>query len=137
MATRPSAPSFARDIEPLFRMHDRAAMSRFFDLGDYQDVRAHAQHILARLSSGKRGGTCRLTPSVPSTGVMEAAARPAAGVVAAPVCWGRGETRRSCRGVPVADAAGEGAGRGADDGEGALAARQVTMTAPPAVTGAS
>lgn len=52
MATQQSAPSFAHDIEPLFRMRDRAAMLRFFDLGDYEDVRAHAQAILARLSSG-------------------------------------------------------------------------------------
>jgi hypothetical protein len=47
-----SAPSFARDIEPLFRDRDRASMRRFFDLGSYQDVRTHAQAILGRLSNG-------------------------------------------------------------------------------------
>lgn len=52
MTTQPSTPSFARDIRPLFRPHDRDSMSWAFDLGNYQDVRAHAQAILDRLSSG-------------------------------------------------------------------------------------
>ena len=52
MSTPRSAPSFARDIEPLFRDRDRASMRRFFDLGSYQDVRTHAQAILGRLASG-------------------------------------------------------------------------------------
>jgi hypothetical protein len=52
MSTPGSAPSFACDIEPLFRDRDRAAMRRHFDLGSYQDVRAHAQAILGRLSNG-------------------------------------------------------------------------------------
>jgi hypothetical protein len=47
-----SSPRFARDIEPLFRGRDRAAMRRFFDLGSYQEVRTHAQAILGHLSSG-------------------------------------------------------------------------------------
>lgn len=47
-----STPSFARDIEPLFRERDRAAMRWRFDLGSYQDVRAHAQAILDRLANG-------------------------------------------------------------------------------------
>jgi hypothetical protein len=46
------APSFASDISPLFRSRDRAAMRRFFDLGSYQDVQAHAPAILTRLSNG-------------------------------------------------------------------------------------
>jgi hypothetical protein len=33
-------------------MRDRASMLRFFDLGKHQDVSAHAQAILARLSNG-------------------------------------------------------------------------------------
>jgi hypothetical protein len=45
-------PSFARDIQPLFRARDRASMSRHFDLGNYHDVSTHAQAILERLSSG-------------------------------------------------------------------------------------
>jgi hypothetical protein len=52
MSTPGSAPSYARDIEPLFRDRDRASMRRFFDLGSYQDVRTHAQAILGRLSNG-------------------------------------------------------------------------------------
>jgi hypothetical protein len=52
MSTQQSTPSFAQDIKPLLRMRDRAAMLRFFDLGSYQDVSAHARAILARLSSG-------------------------------------------------------------------------------------
>ena len=52
MTTPGSSPSFARDFAPLFRDRDKAAMRRFFDLGSYQDVRTHAQAILARLSSG-------------------------------------------------------------------------------------
>jgi hypothetical protein len=52
MTTQESAPSFARDIQPLFRPADRVAMRWAFDLGNYQDVRAHAQAILGRLASG-------------------------------------------------------------------------------------
>jgi len=54
MTTQESAPSFARDIQPLFRPADRVAMRWAFDLGNYQDVRAHAQAILGRLASGTR-----------------------------------------------------------------------------------
>ena len=43
MTTQQSTPSFARDIQPLFRARD---------LWDYHDVSAHAQAILGRLSSG-------------------------------------------------------------------------------------
>jgi hypothetical protein len=52
MTTQGSTPSFARDIQPLFRARDRASMSRRFDLWDYHDVSTHAQAILGRLSSG-------------------------------------------------------------------------------------
>ena len=52
MATNASAPSFARDIQPLFREKDRASMSWRFDLWNYHDVSTHAQLILERLSSG-------------------------------------------------------------------------------------
>jgi hypothetical protein len=52
MTTQGSTPSFARDIQPLFRTRDRASMSRHFDLWDYHDVSTHAQAILGRLSSG-------------------------------------------------------------------------------------
>ena len=47
-----TAPSFARDIRPLFRASDREAMRFAFDLWDYQDVRAHAEIILQRLEEG-------------------------------------------------------------------------------------
>lgn len=52
MTSPGTTPSFARDIEPLFRLRDKLSMRRFFDLGNYQDVRTHAQAILDRLSSG-------------------------------------------------------------------------------------
>jgi hypothetical protein len=52
MTTQESTPSFARDIQPLFRVTDRLSMRWAFDLGNYQDVRTHAQAILGRLSNG-------------------------------------------------------------------------------------
>ena len=52
MTTQQRTPSFARDIQPLFRARDRASMRFAFDLGNYQDVSAHAQAILGRLASG-------------------------------------------------------------------------------------
>ena len=47
-----STPSFARDIQPLFRESDREAMDFAFDLWDYHDVRTHAEDILERLVDG-------------------------------------------------------------------------------------
>jgi hypothetical protein len=44
--------SFERDIKPLFRESDRAAMSRAFDLWSAADVAAHGQAIVARLQEG-------------------------------------------------------------------------------------
>jgi hypothetical protein len=44
--------SFAAHIRPLFRERDQQAMSWAFDLGSYDDVRAHARTILARLAEG-------------------------------------------------------------------------------------
>ena len=52
MAIDNSAPSFARDIQPLFREYDRDEMKFAFDLWDYNDVRTHAQDILDRLGDG-------------------------------------------------------------------------------------
>lgn len=52
MTTQESTPTYARDIQPLFRARDRASMSWAFDLGNYHDVSTHAQAILGRLSSG-------------------------------------------------------------------------------------
>jgi hypothetical protein len=52
MATEDSTPSFARDIQPLFRESDRESMDFAFDLWDYHDVSAHAQDILERLADG-------------------------------------------------------------------------------------
>lgn len=52
MTTQQSTPSFARDIEPLFRTRDRQSMRWAFDLGNYQDVSQHAQAILERLENG-------------------------------------------------------------------------------------
>jgi hypothetical protein len=52
MATEERAPSFAGDIQPLFRESDRESMEFAFDLWDYQDVRTHAEDILERLTEG-------------------------------------------------------------------------------------
>jgi hypothetical protein len=52
MAIDNSAPTFARDILPLFRESDREEMMFAFDLWDYHDVRTHAQDILERLGDG-------------------------------------------------------------------------------------
>ena len=52
MTSQDNTPSFARDIQPLFRESDREAMEFAFDLWDYDDVRTHAQDILERLSDG-------------------------------------------------------------------------------------
>jgi hypothetical protein len=52
MAAVDSTPSFARDIQPLFREDDREAMDFVFDLWDYNDVRTNAQIILDRLEEG-------------------------------------------------------------------------------------
>lgn len=55
MTDRPapsSEPSFERDVRPLFRDKDRASMRRAFDLWSYDDVRAHEDAILGKLSEG-------------------------------------------------------------------------------------
>lgn len=44
--------SFATDIKPLFREHDRQSMERAFDLWSYDDVRARASDILERVKNG-------------------------------------------------------------------------------------
>lgn len=43
---------FATHIKPLFRDRDRRSMSFAFDPASYQDVRTHAEAILARLADG-------------------------------------------------------------------------------------
>lgn len=45
-------PSFATDIKPLFRQHDRQSMEKAFDLWSVDDVRAHASDILERVKNG-------------------------------------------------------------------------------------
>jgi hypothetical protein len=52
MAIDNNPPSFARDIQPLFRENDRNEMKFAFDLWHYSDVRAHAEDILERLGDG-------------------------------------------------------------------------------------
>jgi hypothetical protein len=44
--------SFAAHIKPLFRPRDRQSMSFAFDLWSADDVRAHADQILARVRDG-------------------------------------------------------------------------------------
>ena len=43
---------FQGDIKPLFRQKDRQSMRLHFDLGSYEDVSDHADHILERLRRG-------------------------------------------------------------------------------------
>jgi hypothetical protein len=52
MAINDNTPSYARDIQPLFRESDRESMKFAFDLWDYHDVRIHAKDILERLTEG-------------------------------------------------------------------------------------
>ncbi len=47
-----NTPGFAHDIRPLFRDIDRDSMNYIFDLWNYNDVSAHAEVILERLSDG-------------------------------------------------------------------------------------
>jgi hypothetical protein len=44
--------SFATDIKPLFREHDRQSMEKAFDLWSFDDVRAHAPDILEHVKNG-------------------------------------------------------------------------------------
>jgi hypothetical protein len=46
------AVGFERDIRPLFRERDVSSMSSAFDLSSYNDVRANADKILAKVSDG-------------------------------------------------------------------------------------
>ncbi len=52
MTTDNSSPSFARDIQPLFREDDREAMEYVFDLWNYHDVSTYAESIFERLEDG-------------------------------------------------------------------------------------
>jgi hypothetical protein len=45
-------PTFAVDIQPLFRERDRRAMTFLFDLWDHEAVRANAEAILASVAGG-------------------------------------------------------------------------------------
>ena len=47
------APSFDRDIRPLFTARDRAAMRWSFDLGEVASVRQHADAILEQVAAGR------------------------------------------------------------------------------------
>jgi hypothetical protein len=46
------APSFERDIRPLFRDEDVESMSFAFDLRSYNDVSANAEEIYERIEDG-------------------------------------------------------------------------------------
>jgi hypothetical protein len=48
----PEAPSFERDIRPLFREDDVDAMDFAFDLSSYDDVRMNAEDIYDRVEEG-------------------------------------------------------------------------------------
>jgi hypothetical protein len=43
---------YGRDIRPLFREKDVSSMAKAFDLASYNDVRAHADGILAKVADG-------------------------------------------------------------------------------------
>jgi hypothetical protein len=51
-STAEQAPSFAKDIKPLFRDKDRASMKKTFDLWSYDDVSKNADKILDRVRAG-------------------------------------------------------------------------------------
>jgi hypothetical protein len=46
------APSFERDIRPLFREDDVEMMEFAFDLSDYDDVKRAAEDIYTRVADG-------------------------------------------------------------------------------------
>jgi hypothetical protein len=48
----PDAPSFERDIRPLFRPEDVDAMDFVFDLSSYEDVKENAEDIYDRVGDG-------------------------------------------------------------------------------------
>ena len=48
----PVAPSFERDIRPLFRPEDVDAMDFVFDLSSYDDVKENAEDIYDRVEDG-------------------------------------------------------------------------------------
>ena len=50
--TETTAPTFDRDIKPLFRESDRDAMIAAFDLWSFADVKANADAILGAVRSG-------------------------------------------------------------------------------------
>jgi hypothetical protein len=55
MTSRPdsaAAPSFERDIRPMFREMDHDAMLKHIDLWSRSDVQAHQDAILERLRNG-------------------------------------------------------------------------------------
>lgn len=50
--TDSDAPSFERDIKPLFRDEDQKAMDFLMDLWDYNDVKDNSEAILQELEAG-------------------------------------------------------------------------------------
>jgi hypothetical protein len=52
MDSESEAPSFEKDIKPLFRERDRDSMSGKFDLWSHDDVAQNADKILNRLRAG-------------------------------------------------------------------------------------
>jgi hypothetical protein len=52
MTSRSDHPSFEADIKPMFREIDRSSMRSRFDLWSYDDVREHADAILASVGRG-------------------------------------------------------------------------------------
>jgi hypothetical protein len=46
------AVGYQRDIRPLFREKDVTSMAKAFNLASYNDVRANADAILARVANG-------------------------------------------------------------------------------------
>jgi hypothetical protein len=52
-ADQATVPSFDRDIRPLFRARDRAAMRWAFDLGEVASVRQHADALLDWVAAGR------------------------------------------------------------------------------------
>jgi hypothetical protein len=48
----PSAPSWERDIKPMFREWDRDEMMYLLDLWSYEDVRDNAETIFDRVADG-------------------------------------------------------------------------------------
>ena len=97
-----AAVGYEHDIRPLFREKDISSMSRAFDLGSYEDVRANAEKILERVSDGSMpcDGAWRRIASSCSAAGSAPAVRPDAATPRFAFSRRRGFLVRARQGLP-------------------------------------